>query len=455
MFAEEESEPKIAYPDGKCYMYRLSLTDKNGSPFSIGHPREFLSQKAINRRNRQHIAIDSTDLPVSPAYIERIREYGVKVVGISKWNNSILVRSDNQQVLKILSKLPFVRKSLKVWTSPDSVSSPTGRIKSHPVFNKWDTIPDKYYGAAEEQIEALNGIRLHDAGYNGKGITIAILDGGFMNADIIPDFGEAEILGSRDFVYPRSHSIYQETDHGTKVLSDMASFVPNIMVGTSYKSSFWLLRCEDQQSESLSEEDYWAEAAEFADSAGVDIINSSLGYSEFDDKTTNHKYKDMDGESTLISHTASMLARKGIILVSSAGNTGMGTWKKIAFPADAKDILCVGAIAKSLVNAPFSGIGPTQDGRVKPEVMSIGSPAAVITGRGTLIQDTGTSFATPILCGMVACLWQALPHLTAIEIMNLVKCSANNYDTPDNIYGYGVPDFWKAYQTGLKLSRNH
>lgn len=429
-------------------MYRISLCDKAGSPFSISRPKEFLSAKSINRRLRQHIAVDSTDLPVSPCYISAISEYGVRIIGTSKWNNTVLVRTDNPSSVDFIRQLKFVRQVTHVWTSPDSVDAPENRMRCHYAFNKWDTIPDQKYGNAEEQIEALNGIKLHEAGFKGKGITIAVLDGGFMNADVIPAFSLTDIAGSRDFVFPPSQSVFEETDHGTKVLSDMAANVPNVLVGTSCKSTFWLLRCEDRQTESLAEEDYWAEAAEFADSVGADIINSSLGYNEFDDITTNHKYRDMDGNRTLISHTASMLAGKGIILVNSAGNTGMGTWKKIAFPADAKDILCVGAIGKNLINAPFSGIGPTQDGRIKPDVMSVGSPAAVITGRGTLIKDTGTSFAAPILCGLVACLWQALPQLNALQIMDLVKRSSNNYDQPDNIYGYGIPDFWKAYTEG-------
>ena len=446
--ASEESDSKIAYPEGKCYVFRVLLSDKNGTPYSIDKPKEFLSAKAITRRQRQNLKVDSTDLPVSPIYINDLKDYGVKIIGVSKWNNSLLVRSNNLSVINFLSKLPFVKGAIRVWTSPDSITSPIGRLRNHNMFNKWDTIPDKYYGAGEEQINVLNGMKLHDEGFVGKGMTIAILDGGFMNADVISAFDKSKIEGSKNFVYPSSNSVFEETDHGTKVMSEMASYVPNILIGTAYQASFWLIRCEDRQSESLVEEDYWAEAAEFADSVGVDIINSSLGYSDFDDQSTNHRYSDMDGEKTLISHTASMLAQKGIILVNSAGNTGMGTWKKIAFPADAKDILCVGAIGKNRINAPFSGVGPTQDGRVKPDVMAIGSPAAVVTGRGTLIQDTGTSFSAPILCGLVACLWQALPQLTATEIMDLIRRSGNNYATPDNIYGYGVPDFWHAYLLG-------
>ena len=208
------------------------------------------------------------------------------------------------------------------------------------------------------------------------------------------------------------------------------------------------MRCEDQQSEQPVEEDYWAMAAEFADSVGADLINSSLGYTEFDRHLGDHQYHQMDGHSTFISHTASMLARKGIILVNSAGNNGMGPWKKLSFPADAEDILTVGAVTSTLDNAPFSSVGPTQDGRVKPDLMAIGSPTHLLSGRGTLIEDMGTSFATPIICGLMACLWQALPSFTAVELMDLIRQTGSNCQHPDNIFGYGLPDFKKAYRIG-------
>ena len=196
------------------------------------------------------------------------------------------------------------------------------------------------------------------------------------------------------------------------------------------------------------EEDYWAMAAEFADSAGVDIINSSLGYYEYDRHYGDHHLSDLDGTTALISRTASMLARKGIILVNSAGNTGMGSWKKITFPADAQEIISVGALTQEMKSAPFSAVGPTQDGRVKPDIMAIGSPATLISSRGTVTRDMGTSFSTPIVCGLVACLWQALPHKSALDIINLVRSCGDNHHTPNNIYGYGTPNFWRAYMIG-------
>ena len=189
-------------------------------------------------------------------------------------------------------------------------------------------------------------------------------------------------------------------------------------------------------------------AAEFADSIGVDIINSSLGYNEYDKPFANYRLRDLDGHSSLISHTASLLARKGIILCSSAGNSGMNAWKKITVPADAFDILTVGAVDKNKHNAPFSSVGPTQDLRVKPDVSALGGGTALISGRGTLLFDMGTSFSTPVVCGLVACLWQGLPNKTALEIMELVRKTASQAEEPDNILGYGIPDFWQAYMIG-------
>lgn len=450
MMASQDKVGKKAYPGGKFYMYRLQLKDKHGTPYSLSIPQMYLSDKAIERRTQQKLPIDSTDLPVNPEYIKKISQYeGVKVVCHSKWNNTLLVRSKSIPVLDMISKLPFVISHRLIWTSPDSIDVSEGRMRTHDEFNKLDSIPQEYYGGCAGQIMAIKGEQLHKRGFTGNGITIAILDGGFMNADKLEVFRNMKLAGCHDFVYPPSPNIFKELEHGTKVLSCMAVNVPYIYVGTAVNASYMLLRCEDDQSESLAEEDYWAEAAEYADSAGVNIINSSLGYFSFDNSADDYHYRDLDGETALISRTASRLASKGIILVNSAGNTGMGTWKKITVPADAKDILCVGAIGLNGINATFSSIGPTQDGRVKPDVMAVGSPAAVITGRGTLIQDMGTSFAAPIVCGLVACLWQALPQLSANQIMDLVRRSSDNYETPDNIYGYGLPDFWKAYQMGL------
>lgn len=450
-------ERKVKYPGGKTYMYRVTLKDKQATTFSLDRPAEFLSEKAVERRRRQRLDVDSTDLPVCQAYVDAINSAGVEVVSRSKWNNTVLVRTRKRERMQAVAALACVDKTEKVWTSPDSIVPVSVRARYHTQFNRWDTITQDPYGVAAEQIEMLNGKRLHNRGFTGKGITIAVLDGGFMNVDMIPCFGEADIIGNEDFVVPKSESVFKEMEHGTKVLSVMALNEPDTFVGTAPEASYWLLRCEDDRTESRAEEDYWAAAAEFADSVGADIVSSSLGFHAFDNPADNYKYSHLDGRSSLISRTASMLAGKGMILVNSAGNDGMGTWKKINVPADAHDMLTVGAVSPNGRNAAFSSVGPTADGRIKPDVVAPGSPATVITGRGTIVKDMGTSFSAPLVSGMVACLWQALPDKTALEIIELVRRCADNVATPDNVYGYGMPDFWKAYQQGsgkLKTKNN-
>ena len=442
---------RVSFPGGKCQMYRLYLKDKDldHTPFSVNRPSEFLSQRSIDRRKRQGIPVDLTDLPVAPAYEKQVTDAGIEIVGKSKWNNTLLIRIHKDKELRKLEGLEFITKRKKVFQAPDSVSQ---RMRSNVRngLNEWSQ-GDEFYGAADAQLKSLNGKKLHENGYRGKGMMIAVFDGGFMNADKIPALHKIKLAGVKDFVVPESKSVFGEMEHGTMVLSTMAANAPDFYVGVAPEAQYLLIRCEDERTESLAEEDYWASAAEYADSCGVDVINSSLGYHGFDDSSMNHHYYEQDGNTALISRTASMCADKGIVCVNSAGNDGMGSWKKINFPADAKDILTVGSINEHGMNAAFSAVGPTADGRIKPDVMAFGSPTCVITGRGSIINDNGTSFSSPLVAGMVACLWQALPGKTAKQIIKLVKLAGDNQQHPDNVFGYGVPDFWKAYQTGKAI----
>lgn len=441
----------VSFPGGRCMMYRLYLRDKDlqHTPFSVNRPEQFLSARSIERRKRQGLPVDVTDLPIAPAYLESVSRTGIEIVGQSKWNNTLLVKIHKEKELNKLNSLSFITKKLKVFSSPDSITE-RKRSSFRKELNSWESVPI-HYGAAAEQLKSLGGQRIHERGFYGNGMMIAVFDGGFMNVDRIPALHGVKLAGLKDFVVPKSNNIFEEMEHGTMVLSTMAANAPNLYVGVAPEAQYVLVRCEDERTESLAEEDYWASAAEYADSLGVDVINSSLGYHDFDDVKTNHLYWEQDGETALISHTASMCADKGIICVNSAGNDGMGVWKKINFPADAKNILTVGSINEQGKNAAFSAVGPTADGRIKPDVMAYGSPTSVITGRGSIINDNGTSFSSPLIAGMTACLWQALPHKTAKQIIKLVKMAGNNQQHPDNIYGYGVPDFWKAYQTGKAI----
>lgn len=427
----------------KTYKYRVVLTDKTGTEYSIDRPQDFLSERALARRQRQQLPIDSTDLPVSRYYLEGLKNTGVSIVSVSKWNNTALVVvSDTMQMVPVKA-LPFVRSVRKVWTQPDSIPSRNLERKKE-VTNHVEKGTDPY-GKGYQQIHIHGGDSLHAAGFDGKGMHVAVIDAGFYNVDHIKFFKKMRLLGTRDFVNPQS-DIYAENNHGMMVLSCMAARTSKVFVGTAPQASYWLLRSEDNDSEQPVEEDYWAAAVEFADSVGVDVINTSLGYYSFDDVSANYRYRHLDGHFSLMSHTASMIADKGMVLVCSAGNSGRGPWKKITPPADAEHVITVGALTRELVNTEFSSVGNTADGRVKPDAMAIGYRATVSGNDGTVSRANGTSFASPILCGVVACFWQACPWLTAKEVVKAVQQAGDRADYPDNIYGYGVPNLWKAYQ---------
>ena len=424
--------------------YRISLTDKAETTYSLERPEEFLSEKAIARRARQGLAIDSTDLPVCETYVKAIREKKVKVVVKGKWDNFVTVSCNDSTRMDRIAELSFVKSVEKVWTAP-------GKEKKKKEAKRDSLVHSPYrlenpYGLAYTQLQLSHGDSLHEAGYLGQGMTIAIMDAGFHNVDCIEAFRNTHILGVKDFV-GNTKSIYVESDHGLKVLSCMGANWPHAMIGTAPKASYWLFRTEDEYSEHLVEQDYWAAAIEYADSVGVDVVNTSLGYNTFDDKSKDYRLRDLDGEYSLMSRQASRVADKGMLLFCSAGNAGQGAWKKITPPADARNILTVGAITESKKLASFSSVGNTADNRIKPDVMAVGMFTRVIGTDGQPGTANGTSFATPVMCGMVTCLWQARPELTAKQIITLVRQSGDRADFPDNIFGYGVPDLWKAYQT--------
>lgn len=423
--------------------YRISLKDKAATEYSLKKPEKYLSAKAIERRRKQNLPIDSTDLPVCRKYIDEIRKQGVKIVVTGKWDNFVTVSCNDTTLIDRIAALPFVLSTEKVWISPGA-GKPSMATERDSVLNQPTIHSDSIYGRAITQIQMSNGDKLHEAGFKGQGMTIAVIDAGFHNVDKITAMQNIRILGTKDFVNQQA-DIFAESSHGMSVLSCIGMNRPDIMTGTAPEASFWLLRSEDEYSEHLVEQDYWSAAVEFADSVGVDVINTSLGYYSFDDKSKNYKYRDLDGRHALMSRQASHIADKGMMLVCSAGNSGAGSWKKITPPGDADNVLTVGAIDKRAVLATFSSVGNTADHRVKPDVVAVGVGSDVIRTDGNQGRANGTSFSSPIMCGMVTCLWQACPTLTAKEVIELVRRSGDRAGFPDNIYGYGVPDMWKAY----------
>ena len=428
----------------KSYCFRIYLKDKGESTFNLFSPEEFLSNESVERRMLWEVFVDETDFPVSRSYIDELLAAGVSFVTQSKWMKTVVVESADSMIVERLAVIPFVDSVRCVWSGET-------RLQEHrcsddtPHIASDDTPVDNIYGDAAMQIEMLNGIRLHDTGYRGKNIRIAIIDAGFMNVDKMEAFSSLNLLGTHNVTFP-GHNVFCEDDHGTKSLSCMAANIKGVMVGTAPEASYLLIKSEDTRGEFPIEEDFWAAAVEYADSMGVDIISPSLGYFKFDNIPGYYNRDDIDGQTAFVSRIAGIAAQKGILVVSSAGNEGNGEWEKITFPADGKDILTVGSITSDKERSSFSSIGMTADYRIKPDVVALGSRVCVIGSSGQVQYANGTSFSAPTVAGLAACLWQAFPLLKNTELIELIKESSSQHKKPDAQLGYGIPDIFNAYK---------
>jgi serine protease AprX len=441
-------------------MYIVKFKDKNGTPFSISNPSQFLSAKAIARRAKQHIAIDETDLPVVPHYIDSVRFAGnIIVLDQSKWLNQICIETTDSTALAHINSFSFVVKTQPVkrignrlpkrdhLITRDKFNEPVSTIHSvltPPFVNNYYP-----YGNSFNQVHIHNGEYLHNKGFHGEGMLIAIIDAGFYHYKTLPAFDSVNlnnrVLETHDFVANEA-SVNEDNLHGMMCFSIIAANLPGQLVGTCPNANFLLYRSEDVSSESPVEEQYWIAAAERADSAGADVISTSLGYDTFDDPAFNYTYADMNGHTSMIAKAAAIAAAKGMIVLAAAGNEGNNSWHFITTPADADSILAVGAVDAAGTPAPFSSYGPSSDGRVKPDVASVGSGTAISDTSGSVVFGNGTSFATPNLAGLVTCLWQAFPEFTNMEIIKAVEKSSGIYNNPDNRTGYGIPDFKRAFE---------
>ncbi len=424
--------------------YWIEFTNKQGSPFSISSPNSFLSKESIERRMRQKIALTEMDLPVNPSYLSAIRNTGVQIVCVSKWLNGCVIYSQDSLKLVAAAALSFVKKSEAIAPRPAHLRTAKNE-KLEQIGNFSETTSgEDYYGKAANQIKMLHGDYLHQLGYTGEGMLIAQLDAGWSGANQIDAFknlfNEGRILRTYSFVNATDF-VYNSHSHGTAVLSTMAAELPGTMVGTCPHATYILLQSENGATEYPLEECFWAAAAELADSLGASVINSSLGYTEFDDSIFDHKYADLNGRTAIGSRAALAAARAGIIVVNAAGNEGQSAWHYIGVPADADSILTVGAIDSIRQHAPFSSYGPTADGRVKPDVCAQGLGTYVCDPLGNIGPGNGTSFASPVIAGLTACLWQAHPLRNNMEVIRAIQQSANQYSTPDGAFGYGLPNF--------------
>ncbi len=452
----------------KNYKFWVEFKDKIGTPYLISRPEEFLSVRALSRRLKAGVAVNWSDLPPNPAYIETVKQKGVKILLHSRWMNAVLVETTDSALSSEIAGMATVKnvQLMGVWNSKMAAdedntgffNEPLSLMHSPAIKSKKQAGKSgkkkfaeyaNSYGDAYRQIELLNGTVLHRNGYRGNGVLIAVLDAGFYRANQISAFDSLRnrggIVHTFDFVTGNAN-VYNDDDHGTEVLSCMAANEPGMMIGTAPDANYILLRTEDAATEFPCEEANWIAAAELADSMGVDLINASVGYTEFDMQTLGHTYAELDGKTTLITRAANLAWERGIFVVTSAGNEGDGRWQYIGAPADAEGAIAVGAVDRDGQRAGFSSVGPTADSRVKPDLAAMGEATVVASPGGYYTKSNGTSFSSPVLAGMIACAIQFLPTKKPAELRQWILMTGSSYPVADNKLGYGLPDFGKLLQ---------
>lgn len=444
----------LGYSQEDAWVY---FNSKPNSQYYLDNPLEMLSQRSLDRRVAQNIALDFTDVPIHLPFVNQIEaSSGITVMAKSKWLNVVHVRG-TQLAINALELFPFVSKIVFANNSLNSAGKIATSKVSAPVNKKLATETDFNYGNSSNQIQMLNGHLLHQQNYTGAGKIIAVLDSGFINVNSAQPFQRLFdnnlILGGYNYV-TASTNVYSLHNHGTMVLSCMGGFVSGQLIGTAPDANYYLFVTEDVSSENPVEESYWVEAAEEADRLGVDIITSSLGYFEYDNPLYSHTYSQMTGNTAFASQGANSAFNKGIVVVASAGNSGNSSNPHVGVPAEATNVLAVGAVKFDETYASFSSIGPSFDGRVKPDVMAQGQSTVLSNTNGAIVTASGTSFSGPVMAGMIASFWQAVPEFTNQEILSFIKEAGHVYLNPTNQLGYGIPDFQLALTNALSALEN-
>jgi serine protease AprX len=431
--------------------YLVQLRDKTGSPYSTSRPDQFLSQRSILRRQKQNIPVLERDLPVNPAYLTQLQQAGGKIWFSSRWLNAVLVEATDVAIATI-QKLPIVKglefgRPLANARLDAANPSPATNTKSSEQALALTDVPPLTYGTSTDQITQIGVDKMHRQGFHGENILIGVLDAGFLNANKVgflkPLFDENRVLATYDFVRKET-AVYEDDSHGLSCLAALAATADNQLYGTAFKAQFVLIRTEDAGSESRLEEANWLFGAEYADSCGVDVISSSLGYTQFDDASTSYTYQNMDGKTALVTRAAQLATEAGMVVVVAVGNDGSSGWRYLSAPSDAAGVLAIGAVTQAGQRAGFSSFGPSADGRVKPDLAARGQGTVVGSPGGQIVLGNGTSFATPLVAGLAAGFWQAHPRLTATQVTLALRQSGSQFSTPDDQLGYGIPDFERA-----------
>ena len=432
-------------------IFFLQFANKAGSDIVC------LSPTALEMREERGIVIDSLDYAVSPLYLDSISRLGAEVLHTSRWFNGATVET-NEQTIQSIKQCTFVDTIYLTRTDEESSVIPPLSLRKREA--KGDRLEAKGEGLEAkgeglEQLAQLNLLPLHQAGYKGKDIRIGIADGGFYNADSLESLPHDQWLGYTDLTDDKEDIFGQTGNHGSlcltaivahKEISDGTLAGTFTYSGTATEASYYLFKTEEHATESPKEIDNWVAAIEMADSLGLHIVSTSLGYTTFDDEQFNFAYSDMDGLTSRGALASRIAARKGMLLVTAMGNEGNKPWHYLSTPADADSILSVGAVNKDGIIAMFSSYGPTADGRTKPEVCAMGEGTCLISpANNAVITSNGTSFACPLIAGMAASLWSALPEASNMEIREMIIRSCDRYDLPYEQYGYGIPDAWEAY----------
>jgi len=427
------------------------FADKENVAASLADPILIMTQDAIDRKALQGTPIDERDVPVNENYITQIKNAtGINVYAKSKWMNCVYVKGTQTNIEALLNlsfviDVEYADKSLNLF--------PGAPLENKFAFEEASTRVNYNYGAAANQIEMLSGDYLHELDFAGQGMVVAVLDAGFPSVNTNPGFDkmrdENRLLGTYDFE-ARTTNVDGTSSHGLNTSSDIGGYIQDEFVGTAPLASYYLFVTEYGPTETPVEEAWWVEALERSDSLGVDVVNTSLGYQDFDNPNYDHSYQDLDGQTTFSARGANIAFDKGMILVTSAGNDG-GGFTYVGTPGDSPGMLTIGAVDSNGNWASFSSKGPTTDGRIKPDVMAQGSSAAVISTGGYVDFSSGTSFSSPIMAGVVACLWQSRPQTTNGEIMQIIRESAHLFNNPTDEMGYGIPNFEDAYNTLKQL----